>query len=216
MERTHSQSRNQTHVCLMQRWMGGQLFGSVALLAKWECVHLMSSRPGFESHFGSGSVSQSSQTTDIQTGALPAVWCYRSSHTTDIQTGALPAVWCYRSSQTTDIQTGALPAVWCYRSSHTTDIQTGALPAIWCYRSSHTTDIQTGALPAVWCYRSSHTTDIQTGALPAVWCYRVSAGVVGLVSVYCDWVRLQLVYQFDSMCNCLSRSGSGWPGVSIL
>ena len=40
---------------------------------------------------------------------------------------------------------------------------------------------------------SSHTSDLKIGApvatLPGVWHYRVDAGIVGPVSIYCDWVR---------------------------
>ena len=40
---------------------------------------------------------------------------------------------------------------------------------------------------------SSHTSDLKidtpVATLPGAWRYRVSAGTVGPVSVYCDWVR---------------------------
>ena len=43
------------------------------------------------------------------------------------------------------------------------------------------------------CPGSSHTSDLKidtpVAALPGAWRYRVSAGLVGPVSVYCDWVR---------------------------
>ena len=43
---------------------------------------------------------------------------------------------------------------------------------------------------------SSHTSDLNIGTpvatLQGAWRYRVRAGLVGPVSVYCDWVRLEV------------------------
>ena len=62
---------------------------------------------------------------------------------------------------------------------------------------------------------SSHTSDLNIGA-PVLTCQAPGVigsalGLVGPVSVYCDWVRwkifdLQLLSQCDSTSNCLSRS----------
>ena len=52
-----------------------------------------------------------------------------------------------------------------------------------------------GSVPRFRCgslFRSSHTSDLNAGTpvatLPDAWRYGVSAGTVGPVSVYCDWV----------------------------
>ena len=45
------------------------------------------------------------------------------------------------------------------------------------------------------CSWSSHISDIKIGSLvvslPGAWSHRVSAGLVGQVSVYCDWVKVE-------------------------